>query len=279
MAAGASAAALAATERCTVVRLTCKEDLEEIKKFTALVKDQLGKSSENFKDEFPWEKECYNPEYVHYIATGVKGNGSRVVCGWSVVLPHSDAHGKRVYLIGISTRRTRDELYGGIGQLLHNTIVEEYSSAGYDFVYLWPLNDAVRAIYKSDKWGYVELRDDVHHLFRILNKPPSSEFLDSLVRRESNPVNDLDEFMSNYVGENATVDRLYSAARPFFTINKNDLEGLSVNLQTAAMFETEDEIMEGMKNILTKYLTKYGKGLTRKRKSKSAKTMRKKSRR
>lgn len=277
MAAGASAAA--AAPKCNIVRLTCKDDLEEINVFTALVKAQLGKSSENFKDEFPWEKECYNPDYVHYIAHSKKGNGSRVVCGWCVVLPHSDGLGKRVYLIGISTRRTRDELYGGVGQLLHNTILEEYGSAGYDFVYLWPLNDAVRAIYKSDKWGYVELRDDVHHLFRILNKSPSAEFLESLVKKESGPYDELNEFMDNYIGSNSNIERLYKQARSFFPLNKNDFEHLSVNLQTAAMFETEAETMSGMKNYLTKYLTKYGALGTKTRKSKTKKHSRRKSRR
>lgn len=278
MAAGASAAAAAEAERCTVVRLTCKDDLEEIKKFAALVKAQLGKNSENFKDEFPWEKECYNPEYVHYIAHGLKGNGSRVVCGWCVVLPHSDAYGKRVFLIGISTRRTRDELYGGVGQLLHNTILEEYGSAGYDFIHLWPLNTTVRAIYKSDKWGYVELRDDVGHLFRILNKPPSAEFLDSLVSK-NDPYSELNDFMNNYTGANSNVKRLYGRARHYFPLDKKEFDNLSTNLQSASMFETEDEVMKGMKTALTSYLAKYGQRVTRSHASKAKKTSRKKSRR
>ena len=119
-----AAAAVSATKesKCKVTRLTCTHDFEKIGKFIAIVKTQLATSPGNYKDEFPWEKECYNPGYIHYIAHGVRGDGSPIVCGWMVVLPHNDVYGKRMFLIGISTRRTRDMFYGGVGQLLHNTL-------------------------------------------------------------------------------------------------------------------------------------------------------------
>jgi hypothetical protein len=273
-------AAAAAESKCKVARLTCEHDAETLGKFFDIIKAQLAGSPENYKDEFPWEKECYNSGYVHYIAHGVRADGSPIVCGWMVVLPHNDALGKRVYLIGISTRRTRDMFYGGVGQLLHNTLVNDYTREGYDFIHLWPLNDTVRAIYSSAAWGYVSLREDIGHMFRILKAPPSEEFLDSLITKETNPIDELDEFMENYVESNSGIGNLYSGARPHFAVNSKNFKNLSMNLQVAATFETEDDITIGMMEALTRFLEKHAsKKNTKTRKSKGKKGTKRKSRR
>lgn len=269
-----------AESKCRVVRLSCAHDAEKLAKFIEIIKTQLATSPENYKDEFPWEKECYNPNYVHYIAHGVRADGSPIVCGWMVVLPHSDAYGKRVFLIGISTRRTRDMFYGGVGQLLHNAMVDEFTHEGYDFIYLWPLNDTVRAIYSGAAWGYTQLREDVAHMFRILKALPPKEFLDTLVQKETNPISELDEFMENYVESNSGIANLYSAARPYFTVNPKNLKNLSTNLEVAASFETEDDITIGMVEALTQFLEKHAaKKNTKTRKSKGKKGTKRKSRR
>jgi hypothetical protein len=81
-----------------------------------------------------------------------------------------------MYIEEISTRRIKDELYGGVGTRLHAALVADAKAEGMDFIYLSPLNEGVAAIY--EQWGYVRPRSDVKQQFYILKRGPPAKLLD-----------------------------------------------------------------------------------------------------
>jgi hypothetical protein len=64
---------------------------------------------------------------------------------------------------------------------LHTALVKDAREAGVDFIYLYPLNPEVAAIYKRPEWGYTEQRPEVVQLFLILRAPPNRAMLDSVM--------------------------------------------------------------------------------------------------
>jgi hypothetical protein len=100
------------------------------------------------------------------------------ICGWMTVhLNRSKSN--YIFISEISTRRIKDEFYGGVGRSLHDALVADARAEGVDFIYLYALNEDVAAVYK--KWGYVTLRPEIKHQFFIIGKEPSKAFLDNLM--------------------------------------------------------------------------------------------------
>jgi hypothetical protein len=125
----------------------------------------------------PWKELCKN-EY-HYVA---RDKASGTICGWLTIILKTHKRTKYIYIVEISTRRIRNNLYGGVGQSLHNKMLEDAVHFGAKFVYLYPLNSTVRELYMKPQWGYVELRPDVKFLFKGLVRGLviRNEFLDTL---------------------------------------------------------------------------------------------------
>ena len=157
---------------CVVERYDCLTDPDKIR--------DLGKDADKQQDAFvsifPWKKQCDEAgDHVHYIARNPAG----IICGW-LSARSVDMFGQYyIYLNEISTRRIKDELYGGIGKKLHDALLKDAQEAGVDFVYLYPLNPAVGDLYK--KWGYKTERSEITQLFYILKSEPKREILDSLM--------------------------------------------------------------------------------------------------
>jgi hypothetical protein len=84
-----------------------------------------------------------------------------------------------VYISEISTRRIKDEYYGGVGQRLHARLVEDAKASGAEFIYLFPLDETVAPIY--EKWGYKTKRPEFPHMFLSLHGEPGKALLDSLM--------------------------------------------------------------------------------------------------
>jgi hypothetical protein len=61
-------------------------------------------------------------------------------------------------------------------------MIQDAARFGAKFVYLYPLNTAVRDLYMRPEWGYSLLRPDVKHLFRPLANGVivPNDFLDTL---------------------------------------------------------------------------------------------------
>ena len=159
---------------CTITRYHCPEDLMAIE---TLARDADAQQERNsgFSTIYPWRDLCLN-EY-HYVARASNGT----VCGWLSAKVKTYKKQTYFYLSEISTRRIRNDLFGGVGQRLHAAFLADAVSLGMDFILLYPLNEAIRSLYQSPEWGYVELRPELFYLFRILKRSPTSAFLDSIM--------------------------------------------------------------------------------------------------
>lgn len=160
---------------CKVTRYDCQRDVDKIKEL-AEIASTLEHSE--FHTIFPWKKQCDEPgNHVHYIAQAPNGT----ICGW-LRAKVIDKYGRHyIYLNEISTRRVRDELYGGVGLSLNSALVKDAVAEGVDFIYLYPLNPEVAAIYQRPEWGYARQRPEIVQMFRVLRNPPTREMLDKMM--------------------------------------------------------------------------------------------------
>ena len=157
---------------CVVTRYDCQHNSPKIRELARVAETQ----QDAFKSIFPWKKQCEEaPTHVHYVAQSPGG----IICGWLTARVIDEFSQHYIYLNEISTRRVRDELYGGVGLSLHSTLVKDAREAGVDFIYLYPLNPEVAAIYQRPEWGYVKQRPEITQLFLILRQPPNRAMLDS----------------------------------------------------------------------------------------------------
>jgi len=160
---------------CVVERHECTRNSNVIKHLGQAANLQLEKN-EGFKNIYPWKKQCdeYN-DYRHYIARSPSG----IICGWMTAQWIQEFGQNYIYINEISTRRIKDELYGGIGRRLHAALIEDATASGAEFIYLFPLNSTVADVYT--KWGYVHARPELLQMFLVLKAPPNNSMLDSLM--------------------------------------------------------------------------------------------------
>lgn len=164
---------------CKITRYECKNE-EESKKIAELVDvaNQQQNEYHGFVDIFPWLGGCDLAE-IHYVAQKADGT----VCGWMSVKERMWKKRKYLYLSEISAIRIQDESYRGVGKRLHDQLVQDSKDPSdpegkrflYDFIYLYPLNEKVKATYVG-KWGYKELfpGDTNHeHLYLKLGADPT----------------------------------------------------------------------------------------------------------
>jgi hypothetical protein len=136
----------------------------------------------------PWESKFGNVPDWHFVAKGPAPDN--LICGWlaAQLKENGNASRKYIYLAEISTRRIRDKLYGGVGQKLHNALVEVAKANGYHFIYLYPVNPTVAAVYV--KWGYSPPQEiaGVPHQFYVLpgKNGPTDGILRSLMAQRRN---------------------------------------------------------------------------------------------
>ena len=159
---------------CKVTRYDCQHNSPQIRELAKVAESQ----QDAFKSIFPWKKQCEeSPTHVHYVAQAPNG----IICGWLTARVIDDYSQHYIYLNEISTRRVRDKLYGGVGLSLHSALVKDAKEAGVDFIYLYPLNPEVAAIYQKPEWGYVKQRPEITQLFLILHQEPNRAMLDWLM--------------------------------------------------------------------------------------------------
>lgn len=159
---------------CKVTRYDCTDNSAQIRELGKIADSQ----QDAFKTIFPWKKQCEEAsDHIHYVAQAPNG----IICGWLTARLVEEFGQHYMYLNEISTRRIKDELYGGVGMTLHAALVKDAREAGVDFIYLYPLTPEVAAIYKRPEWGYTEQRPEVVQLFLILRAPPNRAMLDSVM--------------------------------------------------------------------------------------------------
>ncbi len=238
---------------CKVLVLDCRSQKPDIEQWVALARAQYTAEA-NFKDVFPWKKACTS-NYIHFIAHGMRG-GNPIICGWlSLLVIPNPKHG---FIVELSTRRIKDAHYGGVGQLLNNAVVHWGDKEGLHFLQLMPLNEDVRAVYLKPEWGYVELRDDVKHLFRILHKKPSKKYLETLVEDKdmAGDLEELEEALEAYAEEHEALEPLIEKALEYVMEENPAFEDFKNAVFTLLAIEGEEEVQKEseMKQLLVEFI-------------------------
>lgn len=168
---------------CEISRFDCDSHADIIQELGATANAQQAKNSRSFSRIFPWKKQCHEGDFerrhIHYVAHAPTKEGAPVICGWMTAIWKSEFGQNYVYISEISTRRIKDEYYGGVGQRLHAQLIEDAKASGAEFIYLFPLDETVAPIYAG--WGYKTKRPEFPHMFLALHGEPGKALLDSLM--------------------------------------------------------------------------------------------------
>jgi hypothetical protein len=113
----------------------------------------------------PWESKFGIVPNWHFVAKTPAPDNR--ICGWLTAQLKDDHDRKYIYLSEISTRRIRDEVYGGVGTKLHEALLAAARAEKYDFIYLYPVNKKVAAVY--EKWHYTKSLETLPHQFYVIN--------------------------------------------------------------------------------------------------------------
>lgn len=165
---------------CKITRLDCDDPAQkaEVSKLADKADLQIG----SFESIFPWLTRC-DLASRHYVAK----KDDNTICGWMSVNARKKGNQTFFYLSEISVIRTPDPSFKGVGLRLHQTLVEEAKKEGKDFIYLYPLNEKVKATYTSDKWGYRSLPGDPEHLYYVVAKDPTPSTMNMLKPKAISP--------------------------------------------------------------------------------------------
>lgn len=264
-----AAAAVAPVDRCVVYKYTC-EDPETLVTLAAAAKVQQDKNAGFNETIQPWKFTCaMDDSVVHFVAQNTAG----LICGWLAAGFGTRAGQTTGHIHEISTRRIKDAYYGGVGQALHAAFLEEAARRNVDFVYLFPLNEKVAAIYATPAWGYTQLDPVLKQMFRPLRAPPTPEFLDTLRGPTAESLLERAFALALAKPADQNARRLVTAAKPYVLSSKEIQSQLEVVLDTAegtihmAESEGEDidmnEVRKDLVAFLIKMLTEAGKRLPR----------------
>lgn len=240
---------------CKVTVLDCgnTEDEKKIYTFSNIAAEQY-KVHKNFVDIFPWTSQCKS-KYIHFIAHA-SPNDKTVICGWlSMLILENPSRG---YITEISTRRVRDELWGGVGQRLNAAVFEWAAENGLEFLELFPLNEAVRAIYLKPEWGYVAFSEDPIHLYRSVSNTPTQKYLKSRAKKKeaADEIRDLILMLQDAVEDNSDLRRLLRKAKPYIKKDNPLVENFNLIVQgiIGANDEEEEEKEKALSEILTQFI-------------------------
>ena len=162
----------------------------------------------------PWESKFGNDPDWHFVSKAPDGR----ICGWltAQLKVNEDASRRYIYLAEISTRRIRDELYGGVGRQLQDALVAAARQGGYDFIYLYPVNAKVAAVYEG--WGYSTPIPGIPHQFYVIKRGPTGGILRSLILPDKDAAlmnraralfgQQIDEYRRAILAESGNIDAL-----------------------------------------------------------------------
>ena len=223
---------------CEVKRFNCSNpsNSEKIRELADMAeRQQEGNSGFNSKI-IPWREGCFHVDR-HYIA---KSEG--VICGWMTVHMNRKSNMNYIFISEISTRRIKDEFYGGVGKSLHDALVADARAEGFDFIYLYPLSDEVSSVYT--KWGYVYLRPEIKHRFFIIGKQPSKTFLDNLMPENPRTYIVRAHEMALRAPKDEELIRLINTRRRAVLANPEAISELNGIMELIVGFEEMEEEME-----------------------------------
>ena len=152
-------------------------DLANAQQSVAVPAKPLGPPAEGVRSKLPifpfdtmitpWQSKFGGAVDWHFVAQAPDGR----ICGWLTAQLKQTDFRRYIYLAEISTRRIRDEVYGGVGTRLHDALVDAARAGGYDFIYLYPVNAVVASIY--EKWGYSPSSATLPYQFYVINRGPT----------------------------------------------------------------------------------------------------------
>jgi len=256
-----------AAPRCTIQRFDCPKDSNIINKYGLKADEQVEKE-QNFVSIFPWRAQCSRQDR-HYVASGPDGT----ICGWLAGNVSKRYGYTYFYIEEISTRRIKDKLYGGVGTLLHDRLLEDAKAEKMDFIYLSPLNEDVAKIYT--KWGYYRPRSDVKQQFYFLKRKPPAKLLDKYIPLSERVLLVRAHSLAMVEPKDDALDKLIEEVRRNFLDYKDLSEELSIALDTIAdseQYEFDEEVKEDEKmtlddkrDMVTEVLEKAKQRITKKK--------------
>lgn len=227
---------------CTIEHYTCSEDGDIIEELANIANSQSN--AFNIRVH-PWKVECKFHDVQHYVARAP----DNTICGWMRVTYDKGEGEPNVYINEISTRRIRDQYYGGIGNALHNALIEDAKKQNMCFIYLVPIDVTARSVYL--RWGYTAV-EGVDEMFYVLKSGyPSEEFLEVLEKVDSiiRKVESLASFRprDNYLKDISKI------AEPLIDADKTTNEQIKsiIDNQSYSLEETRQKLRDFFEKLLT----------------------------
>jgi len=218
---------------CTITRYDCPADSNIINKFGMKANAQVERNH-NFVSIFPWRAQCSRLDR-HYVATAPNG----IICGWLACNASTRYGYKHIYIEEISTRRIKDEFFGGVGTRLHAALVADAIKEDMDFIYLSPLNEDVAQIYAH--WGYIRPRSDIKQQFYILKRMPPGRLLDKYTPISPRALLVRSHALAMLAPKDDDLVKLIDKKRGKILEQPNLLEELSIALDSIVDAETYEE--------------------------------------
>ena len=270
-----SAAAGAPTVHKTCDQLTCQiqrydcvgknAKTLDVKRLAELAdKQQLANPPPFDKRVLPWELRCEGGIARHYVAQA-RNRDDYTICGWLNINIYRKKkfNGKLytyAYINKISTRRRQspdDPYYGGVGKCLHDRLLADLTAEGFDFICLYPIDDAAATVYT--RWGYTyppEFGGQVNQMFFMINKDKRipNDLLESMrephdarVRNEAvNIINGRSVFGGDDGAPNQKLIAFYAANR-----RRIDVGAVTAAIDVIGSYEGDDPLsMEQQQELI-----------------------------
>jgi hypothetical protein len=171
--------------KCALFILDCNKDSNIISYLTGIAVSQ----KHNFIHIFPWQTKCSSKDKIYVsisLPTSLKGEINILslitppfvpdICGWMRVEFSKYKNLKIAHVHEISSSQNRIK-YKGIGSIILKKLEEEK----IDFVELIALPTA-KSFY-VDKMQYRSFDESLPYLFKVINKSPSSEYIQYLHKK------------------------------------------------------------------------------------------------
>lgn len=194
----------------TITKYNCATQAAEIGELASAANVQQARNSGFHTNVQPWKLGCKDGASVHWVARSADGT----IAGWLVGI-FSERVGQKYGFVYEIARNRSVSGAAGIGLQLHNAFIAEANARESDFTFLYPLNDAVAAVYKRPEWGYIQVHPSISRLFRVLRTLPSEEFLQEYYPPTVKQLVDLVYEIKNIAPKREYLGRLVIAAQQF----------------------------------------------------------------
>lgn len=177
-----------------------------------LLKRRAEEQKNAYVDIFPWKKAMKKNVVMIVGATDLRCmrqsrkslTADTKICGWLTAVEEGD----HVYIVELSSRSITDPSFKGFARTLVVNLLKYCESRGHKFVYLFPLNNVVRNLYKS-AYGFDDhpANSNKHFLYKPIQEavPISPETVRQIIEEfdfkikkslKSGPLDAIVEYLS-----------------------------------------------------------------------------------